>query len=286
MQRRVLTLVGLGNFVVMSAVALPSQVKPSILQGINLLLRKKWCWVRLFVSFRVYDQHKLSKDQWEDRIKSWWGEHKGMMRSALLPTSPIHSWSLWLLALPMYPVLVCCCLCLLFFFFFPHVKIWHQASCPQFHVCCNNSFNRFIKVSGTLAHVECHRDLKKWLPNLHFTLSNVMEHFSVVKNLSWDIFCWHQIWVFPQALTICFCCLCLRRCFMCLSCCTVLFFTGWGGGGGAKLLCVLSQGFKMVMVCLLCMGHLSYRFTGVVGFLEGGGRNSTVKWRLMSFGRG
>lgn len=29
---------------------------------------------------RVYDQHKLSKDQWEDRIKSWWGEHKGMMR--------------------------------------------------------------------------------------------------------------------------------------------------------------------------------------------------------------
>lgn len=29
---------------------------------------------------RVYDQHKLSKDQWEERIKSWWGEHKGMMR--------------------------------------------------------------------------------------------------------------------------------------------------------------------------------------------------------------
>ena len=32
----------------------------------------------------------------------------------------------------------------------------------------------------------------------------------------------------------------------------------------------------MVMVYLLCMGHLSYCFTGVVGFLEGGGRNSTV----------
>ncbi|NP_001191607.1 ezrin/radixin/moesin [Aplysia californica] len=29
---------------------------------------------------RVYDQHKLSKDQWEDRIKSWYGEHKGMLR--------------------------------------------------------------------------------------------------------------------------------------------------------------------------------------------------------------
>ena len=99
MQRSVSTLVGLGNFVVMSAVALHSQVKPSILQGINLLLRKQWCWVRVFVSFRVYDQHKLSKDQWEDRIKSWWGEHKGMMRSALLPTSPVHSWSLCTLSL-------------------------------------------------------------------------------------------------------------------------------------------------------------------------------------------
>lgn len=29
---------------------------------------------------RVYDQHKLSKDQWEDRIKTWYGEHKGMIR--------------------------------------------------------------------------------------------------------------------------------------------------------------------------------------------------------------
>jgi len=29
---------------------------------------------------RVYDQHKLSKDQWEERIKSWYAEHKGMLR--------------------------------------------------------------------------------------------------------------------------------------------------------------------------------------------------------------
>merc|ERR1712066_297501 len=29
---------------------------------------------------RGYDQHKLSKEQWEDRIKSWYGEHKGMLR--------------------------------------------------------------------------------------------------------------------------------------------------------------------------------------------------------------
>ncbi|XP_076444752.1 radixin-like [Babylonia areolata] len=29
---------------------------------------------------RVYDQHKLSKEQWEDRIASWWEEHKGMLR--------------------------------------------------------------------------------------------------------------------------------------------------------------------------------------------------------------
>ncbi|KAH9491543.1 hypothetical protein Btru_030903 [Bulinus truncatus] len=29
---------------------------------------------------RVYDQHKLSKEQWEERIKSWYGEHKAMLR--------------------------------------------------------------------------------------------------------------------------------------------------------------------------------------------------------------
>jgi len=29
---------------------------------------------------RVYDQHKLSREQWEDRIRSWYGEHKGMLR--------------------------------------------------------------------------------------------------------------------------------------------------------------------------------------------------------------
>ncbi|GFS13846.1 ezrin/radixin/moesin [Elysia marginata] len=29
---------------------------------------------------RVYDQHKLSKDQWEDRIKTWFAEHRGMLR--------------------------------------------------------------------------------------------------------------------------------------------------------------------------------------------------------------
>uniref|UniRef100_A0A0B7BF17 FERM domain-containing protein n=1 Tax=Arion vulgaris TaxID=1028688 RepID=A0A0B7BF17_9EUPU len=29
---------------------------------------------------RVYDQHKLTKEQWEERIKSWYLEHKGMLR--------------------------------------------------------------------------------------------------------------------------------------------------------------------------------------------------------------
>ncbi|XP_076466543.1 moesin-like [Babylonia areolata] len=29
---------------------------------------------------RVFDQHKLSKDQWEERIKTWWGEHKGLVK--------------------------------------------------------------------------------------------------------------------------------------------------------------------------------------------------------------
>lgn len=29
---------------------------------------------------RVYDQHKLSRQQWEERITVWWSEHKGMPR--------------------------------------------------------------------------------------------------------------------------------------------------------------------------------------------------------------
>ena len=29
---------------------------------------------------RVYQQHQMSKEQWEERIMSWWGEHKEMLR--------------------------------------------------------------------------------------------------------------------------------------------------------------------------------------------------------------
>ncbi|XP_074600791.1 moesin [Brevipalpus obovatus] len=29
---------------------------------------------------RVMDQHKLSREQWEERITNWWAEHKGMVR--------------------------------------------------------------------------------------------------------------------------------------------------------------------------------------------------------------
>lgn len=29
---------------------------------------------------RVYEQHKLTKQQWEERIRNWYGEHKGMLR--------------------------------------------------------------------------------------------------------------------------------------------------------------------------------------------------------------
>lgn len=29
---------------------------------------------------RVMDQHKLTRDQWEDRIQVWHAEHRGMLR--------------------------------------------------------------------------------------------------------------------------------------------------------------------------------------------------------------
>lgn len=30
--------------------------------------------------FRVLEQHKLTKEQWEDRIQTWHEEHRGMLR--------------------------------------------------------------------------------------------------------------------------------------------------------------------------------------------------------------
>lgn len=30
--------------------------------------------------FRVLEQHKLNKDQWEERIQVWHEEHRGMLR--------------------------------------------------------------------------------------------------------------------------------------------------------------------------------------------------------------
>ena len=32
------------------------------------------------VSYRVVDQHKLTREQWEERIVTWYGEHKSMLR--------------------------------------------------------------------------------------------------------------------------------------------------------------------------------------------------------------
>lgn len=33
---------------------------------------------------RVMDQHAMSKDEWEDKISNWYGEHKGMLRYAVI----------------------------------------------------------------------------------------------------------------------------------------------------------------------------------------------------------
>lgn len=49
---------------------------------------KKWKWKLFSVcnwlfSTRVLEQHKLNKDQWEERIRVWHDEHKGMLRYSL-----------------------------------------------------------------------------------------------------------------------------------------------------------------------------------------------------------
>ena len=32
---------------------------------------------------RVMQQHKLSRDEWEDRISTWYTEHRGMLREGI-----------------------------------------------------------------------------------------------------------------------------------------------------------------------------------------------------------
>jgi hypothetical protein len=33
-----------------------------------------------FFPFSVLEQHKLTKEQWEERIQNWHEEHRGMLR--------------------------------------------------------------------------------------------------------------------------------------------------------------------------------------------------------------
>ncbi|XP_013416553.1 radixin isoform X2 [Lingula anatina] len=46
----------------------PDKHKPRCLENDRLLPQ------------RVYDQHKMTKEQWEERIVNWWAEHKDMLR--------------------------------------------------------------------------------------------------------------------------------------------------------------------------------------------------------------
>ena len=36
--------------------------------------------IDLFSLRRVMDQHKMSREEWEQSITTWWNEHKGMLR--------------------------------------------------------------------------------------------------------------------------------------------------------------------------------------------------------------
>ena len=38
------------------------------------------CELFIFAVFRVLDQHKMTAEQWEERIRNWWIEHKSMLR--------------------------------------------------------------------------------------------------------------------------------------------------------------------------------------------------------------
>jgi len=36
--------------------------------------------ILIFYVYRVLDQHKLSKEQWEERIQIWHEEHRGILK--------------------------------------------------------------------------------------------------------------------------------------------------------------------------------------------------------------
>jgi radixin len=38
------------------------------------------CELKDFTTCRVMDQHKMTAEQWEERIRNWWIEHKSMLR--------------------------------------------------------------------------------------------------------------------------------------------------------------------------------------------------------------
>lgn len=52
-------------------------------------LNSNWC-VSFLAKTRVLEQHKLNKNQWEERIQVWHQEHKGMLRYWIL-TAKNHS---------------------------------------------------------------------------------------------------------------------------------------------------------------------------------------------------
>jgi hypothetical protein len=54
-------------------------------------MRYKTCLMQWLIHFviplflsRVMDQHKMSKEEWEQSITTWWNEHKAMLRFVLI----------------------------------------------------------------------------------------------------------------------------------------------------------------------------------------------------------
>ena len=54
--------------------------KKNACDSCNVLIGPTALTIIFWLCFRVFDQHKMSKEQWEERITNWYAEHKGMMR--------------------------------------------------------------------------------------------------------------------------------------------------------------------------------------------------------------
>ena len=62
----------------------------------SLVTVKIYTRIHCIPLLRVLDQHKLTPEQWEERILNWWIEHKSMLRYCTIHCSKAYIYTLYI----------------------------------------------------------------------------------------------------------------------------------------------------------------------------------------------